>query len=361
MGGTSGTASIRNPTLTLGNTNNTIVTNSGTTNYLAISPYGHISLAPNSTAFSDGSLTTLTVTNDVNGAGQVQIAGGDLYLGVKSIDEFNFSASNIIFEGSNFNVSDTTLTVLNPTASRTISLPDASGTVALTSGLVSSLSGSTFISVSGSTGAVTITNTGVQTFNGLTGAVTGVTVGGTNVFTALNTFNAGISAAGGVTFSGNLKGVTATFSGNLTTTGSLTTLGDVPSGVTSYNNDTVAIVGDYYESAFAQLTGSTTGSIARFYGANSIKVTVNCFATIFASGASKNHVFNISCNMGEIGVNSFDYTESIVGSAWPGVVFTLSADSNGFNTIMTITASTPALDKFQSQFYFETSIVRVSN
>jgi hypothetical protein len=40
----------------------------------------------------------------------------------------------------------------------------------------------------------------VTSFNGLTGAVTGVTVGGANTFTALNTFNAGISAAGG-TFS----------------------------------------------------------------------------------------------------------------------------------------------------------------
>jgi len=37
---------------------------------------------------------------------------------------------------------------------------------------------------------------GVQTFNGLTGAVTGVTVGGVNVFTQLNRFEAGISASG---------------------------------------------------------------------------------------------------------------------------------------------------------------------
>jgi hypothetical protein len=45
----------------------------------------------------------------------------------------------------------------------------------------------------------------VSSFNGLTGPVTGVTVGGTNVFTALNTFNAGISAAGGATFSGTVS------------------------------------------------------------------------------------------------------------------------------------------------------------
>ena len=36
----------------------------------------------------------------------------------------------------------------------------------------------------------------VTTFNGLTGAVTGVTVGGVNTFTQLNTFSAGISASG---------------------------------------------------------------------------------------------------------------------------------------------------------------------
>jgi hypothetical protein len=45
----------------------------------------------------------------------------------------------------------------------------------------------------------------VTTFNGLTGPVTGVTVGGTNVFTALNSFNAGISAAGGATFATDIS------------------------------------------------------------------------------------------------------------------------------------------------------------
>ena len=75
------------------------------------------------------------------------------------------------------------------------------------------------ISVSGNT--LTFSNTGVLSFNGLTGAVTGVTVGGTNVFTALNTFNAGISAAGGVTFAGTLEGTTATFTGLITSSAGL--------------------------------------------------------------------------------------------------------------------------------------------
>ena len=36
----------------------------------------------------------------------------------------------------------------------------------------------------------------VNSFNGVTGAVTGVTVGGANIFTALQTFSSGISASG---------------------------------------------------------------------------------------------------------------------------------------------------------------------
>jgi len=58
----------------------------------------------------------------------------------------------------------------------TLSMPTDSGTIALTKGVVSS-------------------------FNGLTGSVTGVTTGNANTFVALQTFNSGISAAAGVTFS----------------------------------------------------------------------------------------------------------------------------------------------------------------
>jgi hypothetical protein len=62
-----------------------------------------------------------------------------------------------------------------------------------------------FIGITGGNALLANTDGGVATFNGLTGAVTGVTVGGTNVFTALNTFNAGISAAGGVTFNTSIQ------------------------------------------------------------------------------------------------------------------------------------------------------------
>lgn len=67
---------------------------------------------------------------------------------------------------------------------RAITIPDADGTLALTSQLMGAVNGST------------AATTAVTSFNGLTGAVTGVTVGGVNIFTQVNTFSAGISAAG---------------------------------------------------------------------------------------------------------------------------------------------------------------------
>jgi hypothetical protein len=69
-----------------------------------------------------------------------------------------------------------------------------------------------FIGITGGNALLANTDGGVASFNGLTGAVTGVTVGGTNVFTALNSFNAGISAAGGVTLAGTFSGTTGSFS-----------------------------------------------------------------------------------------------------------------------------------------------------
>ena len=161
VGATSGTATIRNPGVVLGNSSITsISTPISSTNNLYISPNGNLYLAPGTDAVSEGTLTSVTITNTADAAGQVQVSGGDLYLGVKSTDGLSTTPVDIIFEGATDNTNETTLTVVNPTADRTITLPDASGTVALTSGVVTSFNGTT--------GAVT----GVSRFNGLTGGIT---------------------------------------------------------------------------------------------------------------------------------------------------------------------------------------------
>ena len=138
MGGTSGTASIRNAILRLGNTTNTIDTNSGTTNSLTISPYGNVNISPNTTGVSlGGTLPSITVTNAVDATGQVQVSGGNLYLGQKSADGFSYTQVDIIFEGATDNGFETTLTVTDPTADNTITLPNVSGTVITTGNLTS--------------------------------------------------------------------------------------------------------------------------------------------------------------------------------------------------------------------------------
>jgi hypothetical protein len=85
-----------------------------------------------------------------------------------------------------------------------------------------------FIGITSGNALLTNTDGGVASFNGITGAVTGVTVGGTNVFTALNTFNAGLSGninISSTNVTGNVMyllmargtGVTGVFIDNVTT------------------------------------------------------------------------------------------------------------------------------------------------
>jgi len=123
---------------------------------------------------------------------------------------------------------------------------------------VSAAVAGTGISVSGATGAVTITNIGVQSFNGLTGAVTGVTVGGANTFTALNSFNAGISAAGG-TLSSNTtipSGSTLTVNGNFVANGNVN-LGDAVT-------DAITVTGVLAANGGLSAAGGTFSSLTRF-------------------------------------------------------------------------------------------------
>jgi hypothetical protein len=82
-------------------------------------------------------------------------------------------------------------------------------------------------SFNGLTGAVT----GVGSFNGLTGAVTGVTTGTANTFGPLQSFTSGISASGG-TFSGNIRLQNAEYLQN--TTNGRVDIMPAPTGSTHY-------------------------------------------------------------------------------------------------------------------------------
>ena len=242
MGAASGVATIRNPTLNIGTTAglNYIGTPQGTSSNLYIQPFGNLYLAPTTNAAYIGSFPQITINNTSGGLGEVFVFGGDLHLGVKTTNDEDYTAVDLVFEGASQNGNQTTVTVVDPTADRTITFPDASGTVALTNGVVTRVNGftggitfaaGTGITFTASAGTITLSTTGggggagatgatgpqgntgatgpvgdyVISFNGLTGAVTGVS--------RVNGLSGGITFAAGT-------GITFTTSGNTITVAS---------------------------------------------------------------------------------------------------------------------------------------------
>jgi len=189
MGATSGTAAIRNATLNLGNTTATISTTAGTTNSLTIAPNGSLILTATKNLITGGNFPQILVEAVDAAAGQVQVTGGDLYLGTKTDDSLNVTPVAIIFEGVTANAFETTLTVTDPTADNTITLPNVSGTVITTGNLTS------------------ITTTGTITSGTWNGTAIGVAYGGTG----LTSYTTGqiVYASGATTLAGLTASSTA--------------------------------------------------------------------------------------------------------------------------------------------------------
>ena len=83
---------------------------------------------------ADGKLYTKANANtvkEIGGASAVNIQSV-LQAGNTSTTDFALNNANIIFEGATPDAYETTLTVEDPTADRTVKLPNSSGTLALT-------------------------------------------------------------------------------------------------------------------------------------------------------------------------------------------------------------------------------------
>jgi len=209
------TNTISFPGFTLTHSSSSVITSisnvSGGNKNLTVNPYGNVVIQPQSAT----SLTSLPFLTLSNSSALASLVGGDFYLGQKD-EGFGSIAASIIFEGDTDNGFETTLSVIDPTADRTIYLPNASGTIALDNSVVTTFNGKTGaiqgvtgiyagtgISVSGNTGNVTITNVGVLSINGITGIITNVATTNTSqTFTQLQAFSAGISASGGTFYGG---------------------------------------------------------------------------------------------------------------------------------------------------------------
>lgn len=210
--------------------------------------------------------TTLTGALTANGNTAIGDAASDTISLTGILSMFNAviqGASALVFEGGTDDNNETTLAIAEPTADRTITLPDASGTVLLSggsatfNGLTNSGTLNQQGTISSSTGDVTVGDnfvvTGTTDAQGTIANSTGsvaigddLTVSGTSTLTGL------VTATGGVTTVNNLATTGAgdlvsgddltvaddtTLSDTLTVNGN-TTLGDATSDTTTINGAT---------------------------------------------------------------------------------------------------------------------------
>jgi hypothetical protein len=106
---------------------------------------------------------------------------------------FTVTGASIVFEGATNDDYQTTLTVTDPTADRTLTLPNATGTVALTSDITTAINGvATTFTAAGDSGTVTITSgTDTLTIAGGTGLTS--SAGATDTVT-INLDNTAVTA-----------------------------------------------------------------------------------------------------------------------------------------------------------------------
>ena len=366
-----GNASITGTTTTAGLTSSGAAVNLNDSSNFGVNI--NTGTSSGSTVIGGGSNTLEINTSvwDITSGGVASGLGGITSTGVVDFSGATFAGgSPLILEGSTVDANQTTITVTDPTAARTITLPDASGTIALsstsfqqggnafgaagtlgttdgnqldliansitgltidTSGNTSIASGRSFSSGGGaanfdwSTSSGTFdTSTGNNTLNGNT------TISGTNTFTTGTgavTLNGATSVSGANTFTvgtgATTLGGTLGVTGDTTLTGALTangnsTLGDAATdtltiNATLLNGSPLVFEGatdDTFESTFA-ITDPTADNTITFQNASG---TVAYLSNILAPTLSDNVTDAYDLQEGTnnyININTTDGSENV--------------------------------------------------
>jgi hypothetical protein len=119
--------------------------------------FGSTSVSLGGSSSTLAGLTSVTATTLIGSTNVISGAAG-------AANSITLGSTGIVFEGSTADANKTTLNVTDPTSTRTITLPDASGTLALLNSLSVTNSGTGFGSISYNSG------TGVLTYNVVTAA-----------------------------------------------------------------------------------------------------------------------------------------------------------------------------------------------
>ena len=141
---------------------------------------------------------TLGSTQIGSGSTVTTIAG--LTLSTPTLSGITVSDGSIVFEGATANDHETTFAITDPTADRTITFPDATGTVALAEN-VAALSGATF---TGAVSGTSLTLSGDLTVNGTTTTINSTTLTVDDINITLGQGNTSDASAngGGITLEG---------------------------------------------------------------------------------------------------------------------------------------------------------------
>jgi hypothetical protein len=330
-----------------------------------------ITFASNSTSITN-SILLKDGANDID----INSGSGTVSIGLGGLGALGTS-SKIKLQTTDGDVTTTYGTIDSGTltSNRTYTLPDATGTFVLdtniSSSAVTSYNGRVGavqgvsaavagigISVSGATGSVTITNTGVQSFNGLTGAVSGVTTSVANTFTALQTFNAGITTSG-ITLNGRItasglgtfnSGITTsgiTLNGNLVASGSgkfnsgvLTdfvapTTGLGVGGVLYLNADGIGAGGGGAVTYIGDVVGDTNNTYIavddsnveiNLYAANG---QINSFGPIYLNNHCTFFTAQVTSDTNTANQTIFSYD----GSSWCGAEFIITAQQGALSVV----------------------------
>ena len=141
-------------TITLPNETGTVLT---TSTSIGNSNLANSAVTIGSTSVNLGA--TVTTFVGLSSLTSTSVIGTTLYAGaIDASNTISIGSGNIIFEGSTANAYETTLTATDSTADRTITLPDATGTVALLSSIsVTDSGGDGSLAYNNSTGVITYT------------------------------------------------------------------------------------------------------------------------------------------------------------------------------------------------------------
>ncbi|SVC23160.1 uncharacterized protein METZ01_LOCUS276014, partial [marine metagenome] len=194
-------------------------------------------------------------TSEVTIGDNLTVTGNLTVSGTQTVvDTVTMNAANaIILEGATADAHETTLTLVDPTADRTITFPNETGTVHTSGGTTTHtailLPDAGTVGSASSTSAITIASTGIVTF------VDDILIKDAGTIGSASDPNAiGIS-------SGGVVSVTATTASSSVTTGALTVAGGMSTQADLYVGDLISAAGDIY------LAG--TSKELRFYeGAN---------------------------------------------------------------------------------------------